>query len=541
MLDRLSLGTKLMVSPMAVLALLLVVNGVSYFAANQQSEVLDNLVKVRFAHYNTVAEGATRAQDTYAGAYRLLMLAAGKASEQRLQETSKTLQTKIKAIGADLSSLAATADKDEREAIDGLLKSLDAYQKSMLDVADVTISDYSTGMGMMSVAEQAFATTMTNMKALQDIEQRLSSEAQANADRAIAWQKSLLAVLTVIAIAAAVAIAMLVRSNILRAVYGIRDASIVLKDGDLSYRAPADGHDEIAETARTFNEFVASLQGILARVNENAAAVAASSARLVEISSSVASGSEEQSNSASSVAASMEQLAVAVESVATSADGVLGLSSEGLACTESGYESVNKIQAETKDLIAAIAEIEAAANLFMTNAKTIADFTQQVGEIADQTNLLALNAAIEAARAGEMGRGFAVVADEVRKLAEKSMTAVRQIDVVATEISGRSEQVQDAIGSGNRSIEVTRANIEDLANVMAKARESVEKTRDGMSDISTAVKEQEEATTSTAQAIEGIARTAEGNHGLAQQVAGAAKELGEAARAMTASVAFFKL
>lgn len=541
MLSRMSLGTKLLVAPLAVLALLLIGNTIAYFAANRQSEVLGNLVNVRFAHYKMVSESATRAQDTYAGAYRLLMLAAGKASDQRLRETSETLQKKIKAIGADLSSLSTSADDSERQAIDNLLKSLDAYQKSMLDVADVAIADYSTGMGMMSVAEQAFATMTDNMKALQDIEQKLSNEAQVAADASVARQKMILALLTFVAAFAAITIAMLVRRRILDAVYGIRDASIVLRGGDLRHRAPVEGHDEISDTARTFNEFVAALQDVLKRVNGSAEAVAASSSRLTDISSSVTSGSQSQASSASSVAASMEQLAASVKSVASSAEEVLNLSRDGLASTKSGHDAVTKIQSETQGLVSAIAEIEAAANQFLENAKTIADFTQQVGEIADQTNLLALNAAIEAARAGELGRGFAVVADEVRKLAEKSMTAAHEITAVATEISGRSEQVRSAISSGNQSLEVTKTNVENLVSVMKQAQGSVERTQNGMMDISGAANEQEQAATSTASAIEEIASTAQNNLGLAHLVAAAAGELRDAARAVSASVAFFKL
>lgn len=229
MLNRLSLGTQLLIAPLAVLALLLVINGVAYIAANKQSAVLDNLITVRFAHYKLVSESATRAQDTYAGAFQLLMLAASKASDKRLLDTSQALQKKIKAIGGDLSTLAATADNAEKQAIDNLLKSLDAYQKSMIDVADVAIADYSTGMGMMSVGEQAFAAMTASMKTLLDLEQALSNEAQAAAHRSVAWQKALLAILTGVAVLTAITVAMLVRRGILGAVFGIRAASVILK------------------------------------------------------------------------------------------------------------------------------------------------------------------------------------------------------------------------------------------------------------------------------------------------------------------------
>ena len=55
------------------------------------------------------------------------------------------------------------------------------------------------------------------------------------------------------------------------------------------------------------------------------------------------------------------------------------------------------------------------------------DMAADVAKIAQQTNLLALNAAIEAARAGELGRGFAVVAKEFRMLSTQSGNTGRHI------------------------------------------------------------------------------------------------------------------
>ena len=162
--------------------------------------------------------------------------------------------------------------------------------------------------------------------------------------------------------------------------------------------------------------------------------------------SDLSSGANDASAAMEEQAASTERIGAHIRRVELSAGKIISESQEAQGYLEQGDRVM-------KNLMEQVKASETSGKLVtekVTGLKEYADRMQEImgliSNVAEQTGLLALNASIEAARAGEAGRGFGVVASEISGLSEQTNAATEDITELIRNIVTSIDEAADAMG-----------------------------------------------------------------------------------------------
>nr|WP_113864818.1 methyl-accepting chemotaxis protein [Brenneria salicis]NMN92403.1 methyl-accepting chemotaxis sensory transducer with Cache sensor [Brenneria salicis ATCC 15712 = DSM 30166]RBP67743.1 methyl-accepting chemotaxis sensory transducer with Cache sensor [Brenneria salicis ATCC 15712 = DSM 30166]RLM32288.1 chemotaxis protein [Brenneria salicis ATCC 15712 = DSM 30166] len=320
--------------------------------------------------------------------------------------------------------------------------------------------------------------------------------------------------LLVIALLGSLVVGFIITSTLKRLLL-IRDAMDDISHGnnDLTQRLPDEGHDEVAQIARSFNIFIDKLGQVMSQIRDI-------SASLQMAADEISAGNNDLSSRTESAASSIQQTAVALEQISATVTQSAGSAQQVNAKALTLAKDAGVGGKVVSDVIVTMEDIVAASG-------KIGDIIGVIDGIAFQTNILALNAAVEAARAGEQGRGFAVVAGEVRNLAQRSAQAAKEIkalieSTVASVTSG-STQVRQASSTMNEIV----GGVSTVTTVMSEITHAADEQMRGIHEINKAVAQ--------------LDSMVQQNAALVQESAAASAALQSQADDLTAVIGHFKV
>jgi len=304
---------------------------------------------------------------------------------------------------------------------------------------------------------------------------------------------TMLMVLTIIAVIAAVVLGALVSRAMSSKILSVAESTKNIAGGDLRKDLAITSNDEIGDLARDTNIMIANLRQMIGKILTFASKLTASAVDLTGVSkdfdkdsTDLSAKSREASEATATMNASMQKISSLandsnqrVQSVAIATEEMSSTITEIARNTEQAREITSKAVTTVENTTAKMNELSNAAN-------EIGKVAEVIVNIAKQTNLLSLNATIEAARAGDAGKGFAVVANEVKELASQTNKATGDIRLMIEAIQQSSTmtiseiaKISNIINEINSIVVVIAGAVEEQAVTTKQITEDINSVSEG--------------------------------------------------------------
>lgn len=310
---------------------------------------------------------------------------------------------------------------------------------------------------------------------------------------------------------------------------------------DLTVRLDEKGNDELADVAKSFNQFIGNLNELIRTVQTQSTSMSSVGEQMLQASTQTRKGMEGLQAETQGIASAVEEMQGTIRYVAEGADETATVAKESDRYTkevevivEDNARSIGSLANGVERAASALQELEA-------KTASVGSILDVIRDIADQTNLLALNAAIEAARAGEQGRGFAVVADEVRTLAQRTQESTEQIQDMITQLQEGAHSAVSVMGESKTQAEETVVKSQAATEALAKVSQAIGGMSAKATEIATAMEQQAAVAENIDQRIRLIRDEAIATSANAEQSNQASHQVGEQAQSLSVLVSGYRV
>lgn len=482
-----------------LLVILIAIAGLQgFFGISGVNKNIENIFNVRLPSISVLLEADRDLHQLLIAERALLVTPLNSEKFKSFKNDYDTNYTQV--IKRTEKYFELSTSKETELLIKKFRSDLENWKKSSLQVLELINinTDESRAKAMsLSYGETSllFEAMRDNIDKLTEITYNGAENAHVNSGHI--YKKSLIifTVLVLLAIFSGFAASIILSKLILSNIFAISSVLRTLAEGegDLTITLPVKSKNEFGELAALFNSFISKLRSIIVIIKLNADTIVSGNTQLSATSEELSYNFQEQIAQVSTVASATEEMSTSaaevnnsVREVADRAEQANDFTNQGKIMLMDAVNSMSVIKEGVDNLGSTVSQLSA-------SSIEIGNILNVINDISDQTNLLALNAAIEAARAGEHGRGFAVVADEVRKLAERSQNAIKEIEVIITNLQNESKNAAINMDSASGKVQNGVITIQNAEEMFEKIVESVSLISDSSKNIEVAVSEQNQA------------------------------------------------
>jgi methyl-accepting chemotaxis protein len=512
MIRNMSVGQRLAVGFGVVIALLVLLAGMSYLKMSYLNKEMETLIKVRYA--NTVT--ANRIKEDVNDATRSMLNVLIMSDPDQIKRELANTEARSASASTEVAQLARTTT--DLDAAD-ILKALAAIQNKFLPAQTTFISLVNQDRKDEAMVKFMFSLRPQQTRYFEQLDKFIASQNAAmnkaglDAAAVTARIQALILALTGIAAALSIGVAVLATRSITRPLGQVIEIARRVADGDLTSEIAVDSRDEAGQMLDALRHMNASLTRIVGEVRSSTESMSSASGEIASGNQDLSARTESQASSLAQTSSSMRELTDTVQQNADNARQANALAAQASNVAVRGG--------------AVVSHVIATMGSITDSSRKIVDIIGVIDGIAFQTNILALNAAVEAARAGEQGRGFAVVASEVRNLAQRSAAAAKEIKLLI------GDSV-DKVREGSTLVEQAGVTMEEVVA-------SVRRVTDIMSEITAASVEQSAGIAQVNDTIVQMDQTTQQTAAMVEEAAAAAASMQQQAARLARAVSVFKL